>query len=55
MKANPGLAKYIDTLGFVNKEGENCQFTELQKQDMGLIFQKRYALLNWQQGSGKTA
>jgi hypothetical protein len=55
MEANPGLRKYIDTLGFVNKEGENCQFTELQKQDMGLIFQKRYALLNWQQGSGKTA
>jgi hypothetical protein len=55
MEPNPGLRKYMDALGFVNKEGETCRFTELQKQDMGLIFQKRYALLNWQQGSGKTA
>jgi hypothetical protein len=52
---NPRLKKYMDTLHFINKEGENCRFTELQKQDMELIFQKRYALLNWQQGSGKTA
>ncbi|MDR2628281.1 MAG: helicase, partial [Dysgonamonadaceae bacterium] len=55
MEQNPGLGRYIDTLGFVGKEGEYCRFTQLQKQDMGLIFQKRYALLNWQQGSGKTA
>jgi hypothetical protein len=55
MEHHPELKKYIDTLGFVNKDMERCRFTELQKQDMGLIFQKRYALLNWQQGSGKTA
>lgn len=34
---------------------EACRFTPLQQHDMGLIFQKRYNLLNWQQGSGKTA
>lgn len=51
----PGLDAYIDTLTFVNKEMETCRFTPLQKHDMGLVFQKRYALLNWQQGSGKTA
>ena len=32
-----------------------CQFNEPQKHDMGLLYQKRYSLLNWQQGSGKTA
>lgn len=32
-----------------------CEFTNLQKHDLNLVLQKRYALLNWQQGSGKTA
>ena len=45
----------MDTLGFVNKEGETCHFTELQKKDMELIFQKKYVLLNRRQGGGKTA
>ena len=27
----------------------------MQKHDLNLVLQKRYALLNWQQGSGKTA
>ena len=55
MEQNPKLEEYIDSLHFINKEKEVCQFRKLQKKDMGLIFQKRYALLNWQQGSGKTA
>ena len=55
MEQNPALKEYIASLGFINKDGKRCRFTELQRQDMGLIFQKRYALLNWQQGSGKTA
>jgi len=55
MEQIPELQKHINSLSFINKELEVCHFTELQKQDMGLIFQKRYALLNWQQGSGKTA
>lgn len=45
----------LETLTFFNKEMQACHFTELQQHDMGLVFQKRYALLNWQQGSGKTA
>lgn len=45
----------IEALTFYNKEMQTCRFTELQQHDMGLIFQKRYGLLNWQQGSGKTA
>jgi SAM-dependent methyltransferase len=55
MERIPAMEKYIEALSFINKDGELCFFTELQKQDMGLVFQKRYALLNWQQGSGKTA
>ncbi|MDR1370098.1 MAG: N-6 DNA methylase, partial [Dysgonamonadaceae bacterium] len=55
MESVYGLDNYIDTLCFINKEGEKCRFTQLQKKDMELIFQKKYALLNWQQGSGKTA
>ena len=55
MEQIPELVQYIESLDFINKEGERCRFTALQKQDMGLVFQKRYALLNWQQGSGKTA
>lgn len=55
MERIPEIDKYIDTLSFINPKGEVCYFTELQKHDMGLIFQKRYGLLNWQQGSGKTA
>lgn len=45
----------IKRLTFYNKEMQACSFTELQQHDMGLVFQKRYSLLNWQQGSGKTA
>ena len=55
MKRDEALDKDINTLTFFNKEMQACSFTELQKHDMGLVFQKRYALLNWQQGSGKTA
>jgi len=55
MEHNPELDSYINELSFINKDEEKCNFTDLQKKDMGLIFQKRYALLNWQQGSGKTA
>ena len=49
------IDKRIKELRFFNKEMQSCTFTELQQHDMGLIFQKRYSFLNWQQGSGKTA
>ena len=55
MAPDPRIDAYIDRLRFRNKELEECEFTPLQKRDMGLLFQKRYSLLNWQQGSGKTA
>lgn len=55
MENVPDIERYIESLNFINKERECCQFTRLQKQDLGLVLQKRYSLLNWQQGSGKTA
>lgn len=55
MKRKPELDAKISSLTFYNKQMEICHFTPLQQHDMGLIFQKRYSLLNWQQGSGKTA
>ncbi|KKB53137.1 hypothetical protein HMPREF1212_01300 [Parabacteroides sp. HGS0025] len=55
MDANPDIQNYLDNATFINKEHEVCRFTNLQKQDLNLVFQKRYSLLNWQQGSGKTA
>ena len=55
MQPDPLLAEYLDRMTFINKDGEVCEFTRLQKHDLNLVLQKRYALLNWQQGSGKTA
>jgi predicted RNA methylase len=55
MNPTPIIQNYLDKATFINKDYETCRFTHLQKQDMNLVFQKRYALLNWQQGSGKTA
>lgn len=55
MPQDSRLAEYIDGLSFVNKDGERCRFTDLQRHDMNWLFQKRFNLLNWQQGSGKTA
>ena len=55
MQPDGQLAEYLDRTTFINKDGEVCEFTPLQKHDLNLVLQKRYALLNWQQGSGKTA
>ncbi len=55
MKPDTRLTEYLDRMTFVNKDGDVCEFTALQKHDQNLVLQKRYALLNWQQGLGKTA
>lgn len=54
MERDPALDEYLRKITFINKEKRICWFTKLQQHDMGLLFQKRYSLLNWQQGSGKT-
>ena len=55
MEEDVNLKEYLDRSTFINKDGEACEFTALQKHDLNLVLQKRYAQLNWQQGSGKTA
>lgn len=55
MEEDINLKEYLDRSTFINKDGEACEFTALQKHDLNLVLQKRYALLNWQQGLGKTA
>ena len=55
MKPDTRLTEYLDRMTFVNKDGDVCEFTALQKHDQNLVLQKRYALLNWQQGLGKNA
>ena len=55
MQPDSQLTEYLDRMTFINKDGDTCEFTKLQKHDLNLVLQKHYALLNWQQGSGKTA
>lgn len=55
MSRNEELDKYINSLSFISMKRKYSNFSDLQKYDAGLLFQKRYSLLNWQQGSGKTA
>lgn len=55
MGRDKAIDDYIDELTFVGMKKKTCRFSDLQKHDAGLLFQKRYSLLNWQQGSGKTA
>jgi ubiquinone/menaquinone biosynthesis C-methylase UbiE len=54
LERNEELDRYIDNLTFVGMKQTTCKFSDLQKHDAGLLFQKRFSLLNWQQGSGKT-
>lgn len=55
MQVDQSLTAYLNNATFINKDHEVCRFTSLQKYDLNLVLQKHYALLNWQQGSGKTA
>lgn len=47
--------EYAESATFINAEGKTCSFTDLQKKDIALILGRDCCLLNWQQGSGKTA
>lgn len=56
MKRDPELDKYISKLSFIDPRSKvKVKFNKLQKHDMGLLYQKQYCLMNWQQGSGKTS
>ncbi|MDE8712378.1 helicase, partial [Phocaeicola vulgatus] len=46
MEEDDRLKEYLDRTTFINQEGDVCEFTTLQKHDLNLVLQKRYALLN---------
>lgn len=54
MKRSEVIDKYLKNFTFLSKLGLS-KFNEIQIHDLGLILQKKYSVLNWQQGSGKTA
>ena len=50
---DPSISKYLNEFNFISGSKTNV-LDEIQKQDLNLIFQKKYAILNWEQGVGKT-
>ena len=55
MTADAGIAEWLERFSLWDSENEEeIRLNETQKQDLNLILQKRYGLLQWEQGSGKT-
>lgn len=54
-KPDTAHVRYAENATFVNAEGKTCRFTALQRKDLAVILGRDQCLLNWQQGSGKTA
>lgn len=55
LERDPVLDAKLKRFAFYNAKMEKCKFNDFQFEDLGLIFQKRYGILNWQMGAGKTA
>lgn len=53
LPADPKVDKFLSEFYWLHNNTV-CQLNDKQKIDLAKIFQKRYAILNWQQGSGKT-
>lgn len=55
MKPDAKITDYLDDFIIFNSaDEEEIRLNDRQKQDINLILQKKYHLLQWQQGSGKT-
>lgn len=55
MKEDPVIATWLQEFTLWDSENEDViQLNDLQRHDINLILQKRYGLLQWEQGSGKT-
>lgn len=52
-KGNKKINEFLDNYWFIGKDWF-YQLNEFQKEDMKRFLWKRYSILNWQQGSGKT-
>ncbi len=55
MTEDAEIAEWLDGLILHDSENEEeIRLNDMQKHDINLVLQKRYALLQWEQGSGKT-
>lgn len=55
MPEDPNIATWLQEFTLWDMENEEViQLNDLQRQDINRILQKRYGLLQWEQGSGKT-
>ena len=55
MAEDAKIAKFLDNFSLYDAEKQKSIYLEpLQKHDINLTLQKRYALLQWEQGCGKT-
>ena len=55
MAEEPDIAVWLNEFTLWDAENEEViQLNDIQKQDINRILQKRYGLLQWEQGSGKT-
>lgn len=58
MEVNPEINRYLNQFNIITFNDDLfsgvIKLNETQKEDLNAIFQKRYGILNWQQGSGKT-
>ena len=55
MTENESIADWLKSLSLWDSENdEEIRLNDTQRHDLNLILQKRYGLLQWEQGSGKT-
>ena len=55
MQEDPKIANWLNKFSIWDSlNEETIQLNDIQMHDVNLVLQKRYALLQWEQGSGKT-
>ena len=55
MDEDPAIARWLEDFSlWDSSKFEEIRLNEIQRHDINLTLQKRYALLQWEQGSGKT-
>lgn len=55
MTEDPVIAQWLTDFMLLDSENEEeIRLNQIQKHDINLILQKRYGMLQWEQGSGKT-
>ncbi len=55
MTEDPGITEWLESFRLWDSENEEeIRLNPIQRHDVNLILQKRYGMLQWEQGSGKT-